>query len=399
MSNNNSNTVGKIAAELNEKYIKNKHIAIYLDEKFPLLSVAFPSIVKGQLTMITGSTSSGKTQLTKALAINHALDYEDKNKNVDLKIIYLALEETELEFKQKLTISLLEPMYFNEFGEHCDISYDHLNGSRKRTKHQDEGILFTDKELELIDKASAKAEEYIQRIHLITDVSSPTVMFNKCQKIAEKWAKCSYKDEIIEIEDPTTGKKIKRKERLLDYKPGSENEHVILATDHMSLLLPEIDPISGRMLSEREVINKWNGYYCRAIFCKKYGWSVFNVIQQNFDSDKISTDNYGDTIVSKTKPRLGTVGNSRESTRDAHNVLGIYNPNSFDLKNYAGYDIGKFGDTFRSIIILKARNGGANMEVPMLYDGMTQTFRELPPTSDPIIQDFYEQAKIINMRF
>lgn len=397
MQNVNSSVVD-VAADINHRFINNKHIAIYLDDYFPNLSHYYPSIMRGELTMITGSTASGKTQFTKALTINTALKYAEENESIDLKIIYLALEETELEFKQKLTVSLLEPLYQNEFGEPCDISYSHLSGSKKRTKHKDKGVLFTEKEMELISIASQKADELLKKIYLITDVASPTVMFNKCQQIAEQWAKCDYKDQIIEVDDPTTGKRVKMNQRMLDYKPHSENEHVILVTDHMSLLTPEVDPISGRMQTDREIINKWNTYYCRAIFCKKFRWSVFNVIQQSFDIDKVDTDNFGDTIIAKTKPRLGTIGNSRESSRDAHNVLGIYNPNSFKLGRYNGYDIKRFGDTFRAVLVLKARNGGANVEVPMFYDGMIQKFIEMPDSVEPAMKTFYDLAKIVNHR-
>jgi len=46
------------------------------------------------ITMITAGSGIGKTQVTKALAVREPLEYAVKN-NLNLKIFYFALEETE----------------------------------------------------------------------------------------------------------------------------------------------------------------------------------------------------------------------------------------------------------------------------------------------------------------
>lgn len=64
--------------------------------------------------------------------------------------------------------------------------------------------------------------------------------------------------------------------------------------------------------------------------------------------------------------------------------LGITNPFSYDLKEYLGYDITKFRDSFRVLEVVLSRKGKANGLCPLFFNGSVNEYQELPRPDDKL---------------
>lgn len=74
--------------------------------------------------------------------------------------------------------------------------------------------------------------------------------------------------------------------------------------------------------------------------------------------------------------------------------LGLFNPVKYGLKDYLKYGLGVFGDNFRTLHVLKHRNGLANIAKAMWFDGVGNRFEELPkPEDTEILKQFLNDKR------
>jgi len=67
--------------------------------------------------------------------------------------------------------------------------------------------------------------------------------------------------------------------------------------------------------------------------------------------------------------------------QDCNVALGVFNPVKYDLQDYAGYDLTQMTDSFRSIHLMKNRDGQEYVVKAMHFAGGTGKFKELPDAS------------------
>ena len=72
----------------------------------------------------------------------------------------------------------------------------------------------------------------------------------------------------------------------------------------------------------------------------------------------------------------------KTTTRDANVVLGLFAPSRYNILEHSGYDISLFKDRYRSMSILKSRDGEPNKKLPLFFNGAVDFFRELPRADD-----------------
>ncbi len=108
--------------------------------------------------------------------------------------------------------------------------------------------------------------------------------------------------------------------------------------------------------------------------------------------------NTGVSVIKKTEPTLDGLANNKEIQRDDYVILALYSPDRFGFEEYDGYDIIRMRDTFRSVIIRKNRLGVPNKYVPLLFDGATNRFQELPYADErQLLNLAYEESdKLLN---
>lgn len=84
----------------------------------------------------------------------------------------------------------------------------------------------------------------------------------------------------------------------------------------------------------------------------------------------------------------------KNTQQDATMVLGIFNPARYDIEKYYGYDIRILQHKARFLIVLKDRLfGQEGLRIPMLFNGATNKFIELPLPDSEEIKQVYKTLK------
>jgi len=344
---------------------------------YPKLSQSVPGVVPGMIQMVTAGSGVGKTQVTKALYVRQPLEYALKH-NINLKIFYFALEESEQEF--------IDTMICNFISSRCNIQMDILTLQGFRQKSLDQNLM------DLIDSHIDDVETLLEKVEIIDSVYNPTGIYKYCRDYADKNGTHLYEDkEFIKtkidknFDSPTYNKKItvKEKTKVYDrYVPDDPNAFTIVIVDHISLLSPEKIKDTGQMMSQHQTMAQWSTNYALKQITKHWNWAVVNVIQQEQSGEKEQFTNKGESIQKKTEPSLAGFANNKELQRDAKVVIGVYSPDRYGFDDYHGYDIRRFRDCFRGFKILKNRFGPPNKYFHYLFDGATNRFKELPKADD-----------------
>lgn len=76
------------------------------------------------------------------------------------------------------------------------------------------------------------------------------------------------------------------------------------------------------------------------------------------------------------------LGDSKVTGRDYNLVIGLFSPYRYKIEEHSGYNIKKLKNFYRSINIIKNRDGLADFKVPIFFDGATNYFQELPKSDD-----------------
>jgi replicative DNA helicase len=380
-------TQGKVRKRVDElKEIKNKKDAGAIFcipfENYPKLSESVPGVVPGMIQMVTAGSGVGKTQLTKALYVREPLEYALKH-NINLKIFYFALEESEQEF--------IDTMICNFISSRCNIEMDLLTLQGFRQKSLDKNLMT------LIESNIDDVEALLEKVEIIDSVYNPTGIYKYCRDYADKNGTHVFEDkEFIKNKVGIDGTKYTKKEKVKVYShyiPNDPNAFTIVIVDHMSLLATEKVKGTTNMMSQHQTMAHWSTNYALKQVTKHWNWAVVNVIQQEQSGEKEQYTNQGDSIQKKTEPSLASFANNKEIQRDAKVIIGVYSPDRYGFEEYHGYDIRRFRDCFRATKILKNRFGPPNKYFHYLFDGATNRFKELPRSNEPHnLEPYYNAA-------
>ena len=378
----NEKPVGKVRQRLAElKEIKKKKDAGQIFcipfDNYPKLMSSVPGVVPGMIQMVTAGSGIGKTQATKALYVRQPLEYALKN-NLNLKIFYFALEESQQEF--------IDTMICNFISSRCSIKMDLLTLQGYREKSLEQSLM------DLIDNHIDDIEKLLEKVEIVDSVYNPTGIYKYCRDYADKNGTHHFKDkEFIKNKidktpgSATYGQKITVKEKVKvysHYEPHDPNAFTIVVVDHMSLLTPEKNKETGQMMNQHQTMAQWSTNYALKQITKHWNWAVVNVIQQEQSGEKEQFTNKGESIQKKTEPSLANFANNKEIQRDAKVIIGVYSPDRYGFEHYHSYDIRRFRDTFRALKVLKNRFGPPNKYIHYLFDGATNRFSELPKAGE-----------------
>jgi hypothetical protein len=137
----------------------------------------------------------------------------------------------------------------------------------------------------------------------------------------------------------------------------------------------------GLRLTPWQTMSKWSSDYCLRLR-DKFGFIPVNVQQQASAKEQVEYNYKGNTIEEKLEPSLEGLGDNKTTQRDANIVLGLFAPDRYNIEQHNGYDITFFRDRYRSMSILKDRDGIANKKLPLFFDGAVDFFKELPKADD-----------------
>jgi hypothetical protein len=249
----------------------------------------------------------------------------------------------------------------------------------------------TSKKSELPDGVLNKiveAKEYFNRfedvVSFIDGEDDPTRIYEICKKVALKLGKVTKYKEVIEGEE-------------VDQYTYDSDTHVIGVFDNMSNFASE-----DSTMNEQKAILTFVKDYMRLKLCNFFKWTCVLVMQMDFESERQSFSKSGESIVAKLEPSLASIGDSKRSSRSLHLIFSLFAPHRHELPQYPlpskhnpeyFYDITILGNAFRSLRVIKSNYTETGMRVPLLFDGVTETFTELPQPKTPELMDVYNRFR------
>lgn len=343
---------------------------------------------------VTANTGVGKSKFTKHLFVKKPYDFVKNNPKTGLKlrIIYFALEESVASFEDNIMVMRLAEKH----GIYKGISY--LRSYKKE--------YLSEEILDLLEADEEWRQEFLDHVDVVEE-DNPTGMWKHCKKLADELGVTQPKMVKVKKFLPDGSHKYVIEQRGTEYIPNDPDMYVIVVVDHINLIKPEKAPKyrtqegkTPRVLSKHETIERWVTDYARNVLCKKWGWSVVNVIQQSAESEKQQYSKSGGSIAAKVEPSLEGFGNNKEIQRDHDVILGLFNPHRYKIPEVQGWDIRKVRDYYRQVSILKNRIGEDYKKVSLFFEGATGTFKEMPSSKDEHIRDKYyaEVSKFKKMK-
>jgi len=216
-------------------------------------------------------------------------------------------------------------------------------------------------ELEYFDKM-------MDYVHIIDSSVNPTGIYMEVKHYMDLNGK------IIEEVKVDKGQEIK----FHKYKPNDPNEIVLSVADHIGLLRAEKEA-----LSKKERIDR---YSTQAISLRNfYGVSTLAISQ--FNRDLADMDRRRFTELTPQMEDFKDTGNASE---DANVVMTIFNPSRYNINEYGGLNVVNLGGRYRSMSILKNRDGVDMIKLNRNFLGEVGYSRDFP---DPMMNQHYKEAR------
>lgn len=338
----------------------------------PSLDKHIPGIIKGMQYKISANSGVGKTQLAKFLFVNQAYKFikENPHLGIKLKIMYFALEES----KEEFMFSLIS----NRLKEHYGLTVDSMT-LRGFTNILPDDIVVK------VESCREYFSELEKSIDIIDSESSPIGIYQYVRGYATDNGKHHWKNHTYTRSNPdgTISEEIRP---LYDYyEPNDTKEFVIVLIDHLGLLQGD-----GTL---HDSMGQMSTTYGRKMITKHFKYVYVDVHQQMSETEKQQFTNSGQSIESKLEPSLNGLGNNKEVQRDSYFVIGLFAPERYQIEKHLGYDITVLKDFYRCLSIMKNRMGTPNIKIPLLFNGASNTFSQLPKADAPEMNAIYEAIR------
>lgn len=317
---------------------------------FPRLRTWLPGIEKRRYNVITAQAKIGKSKLVDYIYVYSTFFYMlEHRQQLRLNVLYFTLEMG----KQEKYYEFL-----------CHLLY-RLDGIRcSPTELKSTSVPVDGKIIELIE--SPKYQEYINEykktVTYIDDIKNPTGIWKYIRGFMLERGHFVYK--TVKTKDDN-GLEITRD--ITDYyEPDDEEEYTLIILDNYANLSLE----SGMDL--KQCINKMSKY---AIDLR----DTFNVNLTAVQHQALSGEGIENQKLNKLYPSAADLGDAKTTARDINLLLGLFSPYKYGLTTYENYDITRFQNNIRFLLIVEDRDNGAGGQVcPLLFDGAISNFAELP---------------------
>lgn len=303
-----------------------------------------PGVERGNYYILTASSGVGKSKLMRHMFITSPLRYIEGRDYV-LSVKYFSLEES---VKKVIYSELLTELY-RRFG---------IRLSLKELMSIGEGNVFDIELLPKLRECKGYLDVYLNSVEVIDTVKRGSDIFKCVRAFA-----CEVGNHIkhdgsimtsVEVGNLYSGK-MDAYGYFSRYEMKSPNHYVIILIDHLSLLQSE------KGFDKRTTMEFFSSQYCLRMR-DLYGFTVVVVQQQSADREGDSKNN---------EPTLDSLGDCKTTQRDADVVLGLYNPSRYGKDSHNGIMFGNKGHEYRSIKVLKNRNGGVGVSYPFRFYGET----------------------------
>ncbi len=303
-------------------------------------------IRKRIMTLIFGSTGSGKSAYLHSAYILNPFDHYIKNKDtaVKFKFILFSMERSKVYTLAKW----LSRKIFIEEGELIPI--------QKMLGWWD--VKLTNDEHDLIISYKDYMNELLEVVDIVEGAQNPTGIYKYVRQYAEAHGKFEKLSEYHTV-----------------YLPDNPNEIVMVGEDHLGLT-----KLEKGMNSKKEAIDRVSEYnqWMRDVL----GYSPIPISQL--------TRNLSNPIYQKMDSFEPTIDDVKESGRpgeDSDVILSLFDPNRYKTTD-PSYSVEKFinpangGNYFRKLKIQKNTYGEDQIGIGLAFQGSTGIFTELPKGSE-----------------
>ena len=317
----------------------------------PKLSSVIPGIQKSRYIIVTASSKVGKTKLTDHLFLYEPLRFVEKNpsSNIKLKIFYFTLEVSKEE--------KIRQMLCNKLFRDSKLVY-----SPEQILSYFEGKTLDEKLLKVFESSVYK--DYFkfieENVYFVDKIRNPFGIYNLVREFARRNGKFVNR----------AGIEVKEGEMYDQYIPNDPDLHVIVITDHLSILTTE----QGKNL--HQTMGEFSSDYCLKIR-DNFKYTVVNVVQQSAESEKQQFDFKGNSIINKLRPSADGLGDNKLIGRDCDLMISLFAPHRYKIDEYEGNNIEEMGDTYRELSILFNRHGSGAINLDLLFNGAVNHFEEI----------------------
>jgi len=336
---------------------------------FPRLAEIIPSIERGQSIGVLGGTGVGKSKATRFIFLYSVYAFYKKT-GYKVKIFYFPLEDNKEKVYKNCICNYLNENY------DIHISYNELNSKT---------TILPDFVLEKIEEANDYFADFEKIVEFVDGIYKPKGIYDFLEDYAKKTGKVKSRT--------------RKTEEGLDIKETyyESDTHTLVILDNLSNL--DEDP-EDDINSEREAMTTLAKKYVRQRLCNFFGFTVVQIMQLDFQSERQQFTHSGMTIVSKLEPSLAGIGDAKTIARSMHLILGLFDPSRFDLIQYPipsrqdpenCYRIDILGDKFRALKVLKDNDGASGIRIGLRFNPLQETLEELPRPKTPEIKAIYEK--------
>lgn len=332
---------------------------LFLPCTIPQFSKDYSGVGKESITILTGSTSQGKSSFFKYLMFNlieNAIKYKIK-----AKFIVFLLEETEERFYH----SIISYLLYKKWG----LRYSTVEFSGRRVNDNGEIDILPKDILEKIESLEDEAQKYLSYISAHTNIVNPESMYTVVKNYARDKIKYFNNGVQLTFED------------IEDEKPFTHVEET------SEIIIPCIDTINLAKVKKKDKYESLEDikFYGKFRMEKILHCHVF-WIQQNSKAsgtpDSIKQELY---FASTTN-----LSDNKSTSDDSYDIISVTIPNFYDIKTYRGYSVDKLKNGLAVVFLAKARYGMVNKKIPFFFDGKVNHYEILPSTK---LTDFEERIK------
>jgi replicative DNA helicase len=324
---------------------------------FERLVEHIPGIQQGTYYLIGGETGSGKTAFTDSCFLYNPYDWIKANPDcgMEFEVFYWSLE---IDKTIKITKAICRKLYL-DYGILTDINFVLSRGKNRISQ-------------EVYDTVKVTKDYFCgleDCLTIIDAAENPTGIYKFMNNYARDNGDILYK----KIQSGTETISVFDK-----YIPYNPDKYVLIVIDHIALMKRE------RGFNQKDNIDKMSEY----LIPLRNNFNFIPVVVQQLGRAMSQTDRFK---LDRVEPQLSDFKDSGNTQQDANVVLSLFSPRKYEIENFRGYNIVKLKDRYRSLSILKNRDGAADIRIGLQFVGEVGHFEEVPPAKqfkeDPSLYD------------
>lgn len=307
--------------------------------------------------LVGGNLGTGKTAFVDhCFVLNPYRQFLLNPERLRFKVFYYSLE---INAKRKM-VKWVSNFLFHDHGMIVDVNTILSVNKNKLTDDVYTKIMTYNKYV----------DDMMEHIHFIDERTNPTGIYADTKKYAE-----SPNVGKIEIEEKNIKGRIIKKYK---YVPVDKNELVLIIVDHVGLISREKD-----LATKKDRIDKVSEYVINAR--NRYGYSCVLISQFNRDLKDIDRQRFKELT-----PQIEDFKDSGNTQEDADIVMTLFNPARYNMAEYSGMNIARLSGRYRSVSVLKNRDGADMIKMHSNFLGEAGYYRDFP---DPILEHNLAEAK------